>query len=179
MAEYKVITGEVRFSYLHAFVPKAGKKPGDEPKYQGSLIIPKSDVLTITKINNTVEALKKDPAAIQKWGGKLNGLKLPLRDGDVDRPDDPAYAGCFFLNANNKDKPGIIGADRQEIIEPTELYSGCYGRASLNFFAFKTDESKGVGVALNNIQKLRDGEPLGAVRTKAEDDFADDMSDIV
>ncbi len=98
-------------------------------------------------------------------------LKLPLRDGDVER-DDEAYKGCFFLNANTTTPPQVVDENLQPILSAAEVYSGCYGRVSLNFYAFNTNGNRGIAVGLGNVQKLRDGEPLGGGRTSAVDDFA-------
>lgn len=75
------------------------------------------------------------------------------------------------MNANNSSAPGIVDADRQPIIERSEIYSGVYGRASVNFYAFNTNGNKGIACSLNNLQKIRDGEHLGG-KSNAEDDFA-------
>ncbi len=168
--ETKVITGEVRFSYLNVWEPK--KIDDDsEPKYSVSLLIPKSDTATIKAINKAVEAAKQN--GITKFGGKIPAkLKLPLRDGDEDREDDPIYAGHYFINATCKTQPGLVYKNGQRIIDSTELYSGCYGRASVTFYAFNTSGNRGIACGLNNLMKTRDGEPLGG-RSKAEDDFAD------
>ena len=93
-------------------------------------------------------------------------------DGDVDRPDDEAYANSYFINANSIIAPGIVDADCQPILDHSEVYSGIYGRASINFYAFKTNTAKGIACGLQNVQKIRDGEPLGG-HSRAEDDFAD------
>ena len=168
--ETKVITGEVRFSYLNVWEPK--KIDDDsEPKYSVSLLIPKSDTATIKAINKAVEAAKQN--GITKFGGKIPAkLKLPLRDGDEDREDDPIYAGHYFINATCKTQPGLVYKNGQRIIDSTELYSGCYGRASVTFYAFNTSGNRGIACGLNNLMKTRDGQPLGG-RSKAEDDFAD------
>ena len=100
-------------------------------------------------------------------------LKTPLRDGDTERPDDEAYADSYFVNANSTTAPGIVDADRQPILDHSEVYSGVYGRASINFYAFNSNGNKGIACGLNNLQKIRDGEPLGG-RSRAEDDFADE-----
>lgn len=115
------------------------------------------------------------------WGnGKtvpaLSILKTPLRDGDLERPDDPAYANAYFINANSASAPGIVDADRQPILERSEVYSGVYGRASINLYAFNSNGNKGIACGLNNLQKIRDGEPLGS-KSRAEDDFASDEED--
>lgn len=164
----KVITGEVRFSYLNVFEPKSIND--SEAKYSVSLLIPKTDTKTIEAVNRAVEAAKQ--AGISKFGGKIPAqMKLPLRDGDIDRPDDEVYAGHYFLNANCRQKPGLVYKNGQPIIDSTELYSGCYGHASVNFYAFSTNGNKGIACGLNHLMKTRDGEPLGG-RGRAEDDFA-------
>ena len=103
----------------------------------------------------------------------LSAIKTPLRDGDTERPDDSAYANAYFINANSATAPGIVDADRQPVLDRSEVYSGVYGRASINFFAFNSNGSKGIACGLNNLQKIRDGESLGG-KSSAEDDFATD-----
>ena len=167
----KVITGIVRLSYANVWEPASIN--GSNPKYSVSLIIPKSDTKTIAAINAAVDAAIKDGVA--KFGGKVppkGALKLPLRDGDAER-DDEAYKGAYFVNANSTTAPGIVDADRQPILERSEVYSGVYGRASINFYAFNSNGNKGIACGLNNLQKIRDGEPLGG-KSRAEDDFADE-----
>ena len=166
----KVITGKVRFSYAHVFEPVAMAE-GQDVKYQVSLIIPKSDLKTLEKIEKAVEAAKvvgKDK--ISKNGKLMPGLKMPLRDGDEDRPDNPEYADCMFINCSSKIKPGIVDKDLNPIMSQDEFYSGCYGRASINFYAFNSAGNRGIACGLNNLQKLADGEPL-AGGASAETDF--------
>lgn len=164
----KVITGEVRLSYVHVFEPHA-VEAGQEEKYSVSVLIPKSDKKTLKKIKAAVEAAKV--AGQGKWGGKVPAkLKTPLRDGDEERPDQEEYAGHYFLNASSKTKPGVVDASVQPILDSTEIYSGCYGRVSLNFYPFNVSGNKGIACGLNNVQKLRDGDYLGG-RSRAEDDF--------
>lgn len=168
----KVIIGTekkpVRFSYANVHQPVSVN--GSDPKYSASIIIPKKDKTTIKNIK---EAIQK---AIQenkdKFGGKVPAnLKMPLRDGDVDREDDEAYADSYFINANSKLKPGIVDADLNPIMDQSEFYSGCYGRASVVFYAFNVNGNKGIAAGLQNIMKTDDGEPLGG-RSSAEDDFS-------
>jgi hypothetical protein len=166
----KVVTEEVRFSYVHVFEPKA-VAGSDEEKYSVSLIIPKSDTNTLKKIDAAIEEAKK-AGLTSKFGGKIPpNLKLPLRDGDIDRFDDEAYANSFFVNANCSRKPGLVDKRGNPITDPEELYSGCYGRASITFFAYNSNGSKGIACGLNNLMKTRDGESLGG-RVSAETDFA-------
>jgi hypothetical protein len=166
----KVITGKVRFSYANVFEPKSIN--GSDPKYSVSLIIPKEDKVTIDKIKAAIEVAKQE--GLSKLGGKIPAnLKTPLRDGDIDRPDDPAYADSYFVNANSTIRPGIVDANLQPIIDSTEFYSGCFGRASIVFYAYNANGNKGIACGLQNLQKLEDGEPLGG-RSRAEDDFGID-----
>ena len=179
----KVITGkQTRWSYVNVWEPKS--IDGGKAKYNISLIIPKTDTETIERIKAAVEAAYKEGESKLKGNGKsvppLAAIKTPLRDGDVERPDDPAYAGAYFLNANSDSQPGIVDAKKQEIIDRAEVYSGCYGRASINFYAFNTNGNKGIACGLNNLQKIADGESLGG-KTRAEDDFdiEDDEDDFL
>ena len=171
----KVITGvNTRWSYANVWQPKSIN--GGAPKYSVSLIIPKSDTKTIAKIKAAIQAAYEEGESKLKGNGKsvpaLATLKTPLRDGDSERPDDEAYANSYFINANSSTAPGIVDADRQPIIDTSEVYSGVYGRASINFYAFNSNGNKGIACGLNNLQKIRDGEHLGG-KTSAEDDFAD------
>ncbi len=170
----KVITGpDTRWSYANVWEAKSIN--GGTPKFSVSLIIPKSDTVTIAKIKAAIEAAYKEGEAKLKGNGRsvpaLSVLKTPLRDGDTERPDDEAYANAYFVNANSATAPGIVDADRQPILDRSEVYSGVYGRASINFYAFNSNGNKGIACGLNNLQKIRDGEPLGG-KSRAEDDFA-------
>lgn len=183
MAKYvnptKVITGvNTRWSYANVWQPKSIN--GGAEKYSVSLIIPKSDTVTINKIKAAIQAAYEEGESKLKGNGKsvppLAAIKTPLRDGDVERPDDPVYAGSYFINANSATAPGIVDADRQPILDRSEVYSGVYGRASINLYAFNSNGNKGIACGLNNLQKIRDGEPLGA-KSRAEDDFATEEDD--
>ena len=170
----KVVTGIVRLSYEHVWEPASIN--GSNPKYSVSLIIPKDDVKTIAAINQAVDNAIKDGAA--KFGGKIppkGALKLPLRDGDTER-DDEAYRNAYFVNANSTTAPQIVDRAVQPILDRNEVYSGCYARVSINFYAFNSNGNKGIACGLGNIQKVRDGEPLGG-KTSAADDFSTDLDD--
>lgn len=175
----KVITGvDTRWSYANVWDPKSIN--GGTPKYSVSLIIPKSDKVTIQKIKAAIQAAYEEGEGKLKGSGKsvpsLSVIKTPLRDGDLERPDDEAYKNAYFVNANSATAPGIVDADRQQIIDRSEVYSGVYGRASINFYAFNSNGNKGIACGLNNLQKIRDGEPLGG-KASAESDFATDDDD--
>lgn len=135
---------------------------GSDEKYSVSLLIPKEDKATLEKIHKEVESAKED-AKGKKWGGNIPpNLKLPLRDGDIDRPDDENYVGHMFLNASSKDAP--------QIVDPMECGSGDYCNVSVNFYGFAGSGNKGVAAGLGNIQKVKNGERL-AGKTSAASDF--------
>jgi len=169
-----VITGmRTRFSYVSVWEPKSIN--GSTPKYSISLLIPKEDQETVARIRAAIEAAYKEGDVRLKGPGcsvpPLTAIRTPLRDGDTERPDDPAYAGCYFLNANSKQAPGIVDRSGMRIQDPSEFYSGCYGRASISFYAYNSNGNCGIACSLNNLQKLADGEPLSG-RRSAEADFA-------
>ncbi len=165
----KVITGkDTRLSYFNGWEPKSIN--GGPERYSVSLLIPKDDKETITAIEKAIDA------AIEEGIGKFDGkkpnkaaIKLPLRDGDIER-DDEAYKGHYFINANSVTAPQIVDKAVKPIIDRSEVYSGCYARVSISFYAFNSNGNKGIACGLGNIQKIRDGEPLGG-RSNAADDF--------
>jgi hypothetical protein len=172
----KVITGpDTRWSYANVWEPKSIN--GGTPKYSVSLIIPKSDTRTVAKLKAAIEAAYREGESKLRGNGKtvppLAAIKNPLRDGDAERPDDPAYADAYFINANSTTAPGIVDADLNPVLTRSEVYSGVYGRASINLYAFSANGNKGIACGLNNLQKIRNGEPLGG-KTSAENDFASD-----
>ena len=175
----KVVTGpNTRWAYANVWEPRSIN--GGAEKYSVCLIIPKSDERTVKKVKDAIKAAYENGESKLKGNGRtvppLDQLKTPLRDGDRERPDDEVYAGCYFMNANNFDKPQIVDADRNGILDRSEIYSGVYGRASVSFYAFNSNGNKGIACSLNHLQKIRDGKRLGG-RSSAEDDFAFDDDD--
>lgn len=172
----KVITGKVRFSYVTVFEPKSMDGTSEREAYSCVLLIPKSDKKTIAAINKAVEEAKLQ-GKNSKFGGKIPAaMKLPLRDGDAERPDDDSYSGMYFVNAKAYNKPGLVDKDLNPIIDREEFYSGCWGRASVNFYPYNVNGSKGIACGLNNLQKLAEGDRL-AGGSDAETDFAEAFED--
>ena len=165
----KVVTGKVRLSFANVWEPKA---IGDgKPKFSVSILIDKNDTDTLSRVNAAIDAAIDE--GIGKFGGRKPNravLKTPLRDGDVEKPEDEAYAGKYFINANSNTAPQIVDKNVQPILEHSEIYSGVYARVSLSFYAFNSNGNKGIACGLGNIQKLQDGEPLGG-HTSPEKDF--------
>jgi len=174
----KVVTGKVRFCFCHVFEPSAMEgQPEESAKYSVCVIIPKDDEKTIAKIKSAIEAAKTvGKAKLADKNGKIpSTIKLPLRDGDEERSDDPAFENSYFLNATSNRKPTIVDKNLDPIMDQNEFYSGCYGRISLNLFAFNASGNKGIAAGLQNLQKLEDGEMLAGGST-AEEDFGGDNS---
>ena len=173
----KVITGVCRLSYANIWQAKSIN--GGAPKYSASVLIPKGDTKTVAKVKAAIQAAYEEGEGKLKGNGKtapsLASLKTPLRDGDTERPDDEAYAGHWFINANSNTAPGVVDANREPIYDTSEIYSGVYARVSLSFYAFNSNGNRGIACALQNIQKVRDGEALGG-KSKAEDDFNDNFT---
>lgn len=175
VSKTKVITGKnTRLSYFHGWEPTSIN--GGPERYSVSVLIPKDDKETVKAINDAVDAAIEE--GIAKFGGKKPNkaaIKLPLRDGDTEREDE-AYAGHWFINANSKTAPQIVDKAVKSILDRDEVYSGCYARVSLNFYAFNSNGNKGIACGLGNIQKIRDGESLGG-RSSAADDFSTEEDD--
>ncbi|HCR83888.1 MAG TPA: DUF2815 domain-containing protein [Lachnospiraceae bacterium] len=173
----KVVTGTVRFSYLNVF-----RKSALDEKYSVTLLIPKDDKKTLNAIRKAIDTAKREGIK-EKWKGKEpRDLWNPLRDGDEEKADEhPEYAGMYFLKAKSDSKPILLDEYKDEILDETELYSGCWGRANINFFAFDNN-TKGVSAGLNALQKKRDDDAFGGrvtldeARTSFdEDNDEDDM----
>lgn len=160
-----------RFSYPHLFSPYAGTQ-GQEAKYSILLLIPKSDEATIGKIKSAIAAATE--AGKPKWGGKIPAkLHMPLRDGDEEHPDEEEYKGMYFMNASTKRRPAVVDNHRNPIEDQEDVYGGCYGKVSINFFPYAASGNNGIAAGLQNVQKLRDGERLDGGRS-AMDDFEDE-----
>ena len=173
MNSTKVILKNVRFSYVYVFTKD------NNDKYSCSLLIDKNDP-QVEELKAAIQAAVSQGAAVLGPGFKLDVSKV-LHDGD--EKDDPNYRGHWYLNAKSKNKPGVVkknssgmGGKTTDITDESEFYSGCYGAASVNFFAFNQGVNKGISCGLNNVLKLGDGPFLGG-RSSAESDLGDLCAD--
>lgn len=169
-----------RLSYANLWEPRQVNGTGD-PKYSCCLLIPKTDTATLAKLEAAIDAVKKDPKSLTRWGGKLPPkLKEPLRDGDEERDDD-TYAGCKFINANSSEKrrPRIIDQRCNEVLDQDEVYSGCYANVKIGLFAYSASGNKGIGAGLEVIQKVRDGERLSGGNSLDGFETLDDDTDFL
>lgn len=177
----KVILGKnTIWSYANVWTPKALNENAT-PKYSVSCII-KKDSPDVEKIKNAIKCAYEDGLSKLKGNSKsapsLDAIKTPLRDGDKERPDDPIYKGCYFVNANSTSAPGIVDKDVNPILDHNEVYSGCKGRVSITFYCFNNSGNRGIACNLNNLQKWFDGEPLGG-KPSAELDFSSQDDDFL
>ena len=173
----KVTTGPARLSYCNVFKARAFQD-GDKEKYSVTLLIPKKDKKTLKKVKDAINA-EIDAGKESLWNGKEpKNMWDPLRDGDDD--DHVEYSGMYFLNAKSDTKPVLLDEEGEELLDQSELYSGCWARASISFFAFN-NKTKGVGVGLNALKKYKDDEPFGNMMTvdsaKKEFDEDDDFDE--
>ena len=172
----KVITGKVRVNYPNIFTPSR-LEGSNEEKYSITILIPKTDIGTIEKIQEAICECKV--AIFDKFDSIPDNIKTPLRDGDIEKPDNKAYENHYFINATSKFKPGVVDRYLNKIHDSSEIYSGCYIRASLNFYPYSNNGVCGVGCGINNVQKISDGE-LILLSSRPEDDFGViDSEDIV
>jgi len=172
----KTLTTKTPFlgSFVHLTKPSLppGETDTDKARYQITIILPKKDPFW----KDAAAAIKAQ--ATEKWGKIPAKFVNPIRDGDENVDDDgnlkyPETAGCYTLQASTKRRPGIVDAKLQPITDPDELYSGAFYRATVGTYAWDHPTGgKGVSFNLNNVQKVRDGEPLDG-STSADKDFAD------
>lgn len=174
----KVVTGKVRFSFCNIWEAKEPQGGGD-PKYSVTLLIPKTDTVTVNKIKAAMQEAREN--FCKRNGANAIPAKFnhTMHDGDGLRDSGEAYGpeckGCYVITVSSKQKPVIVDSFRNEITDPGEVYSGCYGRASINFYGYNRNGKKGISAGLLSVQKLHDGEPFGTVGSA--DDFDDDYRD--
>lgn len=166
-----IVTGKVRFSYANVFEARAVN--GGEAKFSVTLLIPKSDTNTYQRIMAEINKTLQENVADTFKGVMPQNPSLPIYDGDGLRPGGESFGteckGCWVISAKSNNAPEVVDVNLNPIISKNEFYSGCYGRASIRFYAYNTNGNKGVGCGLGNIQKLEDGQPLDGRTTAAED----------
>lgn len=168
------IVEKTRLFYAAVDYPKSYN--GGPEKYSGCFAFKKDDKKNLARLNKVINAAK-EAGKTKLWGGKIPAkLTMPLHDGDVDRADDENFADCFYFNARSDEEPQKVGIKKSDVIEPGDIYSGCYVNVSVTAFPFSNNGNKGVGLSLGNLQKVSDGARL-AGRSTAEEDFDFDEED--
>jgi len=162
----KLTTPRFRVSFPHLHEP-AGME-GQEKKYSVVMLFAKDSDMSWAKNAITTCMTERFGSDKAKWP---KGLKNPIRDGDDKESPLSGYADHFYVTARGKDKPGCVDAKLNDIIDVrSEVYAGCYARATVAFYFYDKAGNKGIGVALNNLQKLGDGEKFSG-KADAKSDF--------
>lgn len=173
----KVITNLVRFSYVHVFEPWGLDDDDDNKRYQLALLIPKSDKETIRCIKEAIENAKAY-GKTSVWKNKIpDKLEIAFYDGDDKADEHPEYEGMMYTSAKNTRKPEVVDLYNRPIDDPEEFYSGCWGRASIEFYPYDYHGKKGVACSLHNLQKVKDDTRFGASISTATEDFDDDFTE--
>nr|DAI75404.1 MAG TPA: DNA helix destabilizing protein [Caudoviricetes sp.] len=174
------VTFPARLSFHDLFTPRAAQE-GGTPKYQAVLLIPKNDEKTIAAVNTAIDAAVQDAVArgtIKQAIDPTMTQYPPLRDGDRPKNDGTsrgdAYTDHWFISAKASEsrKPFVVDGNVHPILDQSEVYSGMYVNAAVQFYVYSNSGNVGVAASLNGIQKVKDGERLGAEPTTAEDVFS-------
>lgn len=171
-----IVIKNVRLSYENLLEPRAANI-GDEPTYGTAILIPKK--LADGSDNPLVDEIKKAISAeiaegvVKKWGGKRPGnIRVPLRDGDDEKPTEESYAGMWFMNGKGpkagKNPPLLLDAKGSQTYSSDVIYSGVNAHLQVNFYAYDSNGNKGVACGIASVMGLGTGEPLSGQRVTAE-----------
>lgn len=171
ITETTLTTDRARISYTHLFEPYANN-PGQEAKYSVTVLVPKTDIATKQRMDAAETAAKRQGVA-KCWNGTMPPMVASaVHDGDGVRPNGEPFGeecrGCWVFTASSKQPPQVVDINLNPIINQSDVYSGCYARVCVNFFPYNSNGKRGVGIGLNAVQKLEDGEPLGGRVSAAE-----------
>jgi len=174
----EIVTGECRLSYVTLMEPRAINNVGT-PQYSVKILIPKTDAATLAALAKARDTARQNGVTEGKRpfasfsAARLATMNVSLKDGDIHFPDNPECAGHWVLNAKTpQDKPpGVLNEKRERVTNPTDVYSGMYGRVHIQLYPYDTAGNAGIGVSLQNVMKTKDGDPLGGARKRAEDVF--------
>lgn len=169
-----VVLRNVRLSYTHLDKPYASQ-PNQAPKYSAMILVPKQPGDNKARMDAAIAAAAQK--AIEKYGKAFpTAPKVSIHDGDGVRPSDSKpfgdeCRGCWVFTASSKQPVTVVDLNLQQILDATQIYSGMYANVGVTFFGYNAPQNKGIGVALDNVQKTADGEALGGTWASAEDDF--------
>ncbi|MCM1024431.1 MAG: DUF2815 family protein [Prevotella sp.] len=171
ITETTFTTGRARLSFTHLFEPYANN-PGQEAKYSVTVLVPKSDVAAKQRLD-AAEAAAKRQGLAKCWNGAMPPMiASAVHDGDGVRPNGEPFGeecrGCWVFTASSKQPPQVVDVNLNPIINQSDVYSGCYARVCVNFFPYNSNGKRGVGIGLQAVQKIEDGEPLGGRVSAAE-----------
>ncbi len=174
----KVLTPMFRVSFPALFQPTAMDEKST-PKYGVTMLFPKSTDLSVLEKAYKI-ALKK--GIEEKWKGKKpKNLRSPFRDGDEeeDYNERDGFPGHIFIRASSLQKPGVVDKNCDPILDPAEVYAGCYARATVVAYPYDVAGNRGIAFGLQNLQKLKDGEAFSGRKPASQDfdEWEDDDDD--
>lgn len=188
----EVRTGRVRLSFPHIFKPQAKKgtdgnvvvDDSGSPvmQYSCALIIPKTETEIVTAIQESMKAAAIDFFGAGKVPAKWNA---GFRDGDTDpsamldtldpsKGRKPELVGCWFLNASTRQKPTVIGNEKDDfaggwkLLGESDIKAGDWVRVQLRCYGFDVGTNKGVAFSFSGIQLFEQGEALASGGFKAD-----------
>lgn len=170
----KIITPVFRLSFPNIWVARPNELKNGELQYSIVMLFDKKAAATELKAMKELAG----KVATFRFGANTKGLRSPFRDGDTDtnragdlrKDNNPVISGMIYINAWSKNKPGVVNAKAEIIMDQDEVYGGCYCKAQLNCYAYDTAGNRGVSFGLLHVQKIKDGDPFGN-RSRPEDAF--------
>ncbi len=161
------------FRASFAFLFEVSKLSG---KYEVRMLFKKDEDLSVLKAAAKACVLKRYGTMASVPGNFRN----PFRDqGEIKDKEGKLRTGhtpgALFITCRTDTRPGVIGPDDiHTSLEPHEFYSGCWAIATVRPGCYPkagtTGVQPGVSFYLQNVQKIKDDDPLGS-RTRPEDDF--------
>jgi hypothetical protein len=161
----------VRLSFPSLFTAEAFK-PGDQPKFKATFLIPKGSPLLKEIEAAAIAALNaKFPGKGELIRKQITGNnnKCCIADGDLAEYD--GYADHIAISAKSSTRPLVIDAQKNPLTEADgKPYAGCYVNAIIEFFAYD-QQGKGLSASLRGVQFARDGEAFSGAGAASVDDF--------
>lgn len=165
---HEMITPEFRATWVALFTATASKDNPDKLTFSLRAAFPPATDLSAMKAAAAA-------AAHEKWDDKLPTLlRSPFRRNDeLDNPIEGIGDDWIIMTFSSpeKSRPGLVDAKLQDIIDESKVYSGAWFRAEVRPYAYDNKGNKGVSFGLQNVQLLRDGEPLAGSRKPASKAF--------
>ena len=179
-----ITTGIGTLCFPKVFPDTAGKKDDGTPSYEVQILIPKSDKASVRALLSAIKDVGEE-----KWGTKWKSVRTPLRDGDREKDEltedgttkeekYPERLGHYFLNARSTRPVSVVNRRLEPITNSDEVYPGCTGRISVTFYPYGKAGNFGIGVGLNGVQKVSDGDQLGGSAKPAVESMFDLLDEI-
>jgi hypothetical protein len=170
----QIVLPKTETAYLFLLKPQPAMEKGKPDQFSVTFLWDEGDQ-RLAKLEQAIEDV-----AVAKFGAtakaklKNGQLKNPLRPGSdkEGKKDEEAFAGKLFMTCRSTERPQVVDANMEDIINSMDVYSGCVGRADIWLYAYDKAGNKGVSCTINSFQKLDDGERKSG-RRSASDAFSD------